>query len=125
LEIDITALLKSTSDLKKEIDALKNTQKDLAASGDKSSEAFVQNEAVLKSLNSAYASNVKVIQESGQATKTQADQAQLVTMALSAQISSWMTKDYLEEKAQQGSWEKFQQALAKVSDGEPEEYDKM
>ncbi|CCI29892.1 Similar to tr/Q73LA5/Q73LA5 (fragment) [Microcystis aeruginosa PCC 9809] len=46
-------------------------------------------------------------------------------MALSAQISSWMTKDYLEEKAQQGSWEKFQQALAKVSDGEPEEYDKM
>lgn len=28
---------------------------------------------------------------------------QLVTMALSAQISSWMTKDYLEEKAQQGS----------------------
>lgn len=77
LEIDMTALLKSTSDLKKEIDALKNTQKDLAASGDKSSEAFVQNEAVLKSLNSAYASNVKVIQESGQATKTQADQAQL------------------------------------------------
>lgn len=50
---------------------------------------------------------------------------QLVTMALAAQISSWMTKDYLEEKAQQGSWEKFQQALAKVSDGEPEDYDKM
>jgi hypothetical protein len=42
LDIDINALLKSTSDLKKEIDALKNTQKDLAASGDKSSEAFVQ-----------------------------------------------------------------------------------
>jgi hypothetical protein len=88
LEIDMTALLKSTSDLKKEIDALKNTQKDLAASGDKSSEAFVQNEAVLKSLNSAYASNVKVIQESGQATKTQADQAQLVTMALNTEVTS-------------------------------------
>jgi hypothetical protein len=88
LEIDITALLKSTSDLKKEIDALKNTQKDLAASGDKSSEAFVANEAVLKSLNSAYASNVKVIQESGQATKTQADQAQLVTMALNTEVTS-------------------------------------
>jgi hypothetical protein len=88
LEIDITALLKSTSDLKKEIDALKNTQKDLAASGDKSSEAFVQNEAVLKSLNSAYASNIKVIQESGQATKTQADQAQLVTMALNTEVTS-------------------------------------
>jgi hypothetical protein len=88
LEIDITALLKSTSDLKKEIDALKNTQKDLAASGQSTSEAFVANEAVLKSLNSAYASNVKVIQESGQATKTQADQAQLVTMALNTEVTS-------------------------------------
>lgn len=50
---------------------------------------------------------------------------QLVTMALSAQISSWMTKDYLEEKAQQGSWDRFQKVLAKVSDREPEEYDKL
>jgi len=88
LEIDINALLKSTSELKKEIDALKNTQKDLAASGDKSSEAFVQNEAVLKSLNSAYTSNVKVLQESGQATKTQADQAELLTLALSQEATS-------------------------------------
>ena len=88
LELDITALLKSTSELKKEIDALKNTQKDLAASGDKSSEAFVQNEAVLKSLNSAYTSNVKVLQESGQATKTQADQAELLTLALSQEATS-------------------------------------
>ncbi|WP_396195925.1 phage tail tape measure protein [Flavobacterium sp.] len=88
LDIDINALLKSTSDLKKEIDALKNTQKDLAASGDKSSEAFVQNEAVLKSLNSAYASNVKVIQESGQATKTQADQSELLALALSQEATS-------------------------------------
>jgi hypothetical protein len=88
LELDITALLKSTSDLKKEIDALKNTQKDLAASGDKSSEAFVANEAVLKSLNSAYASNVKVIQESGKATATQADQAQLLSLALNQEATS-------------------------------------
>lgn len=88
LDIDINALLKSTSDLKKEIDALKNTQKELAVSGQSTSEAFVQNEAVLKSLNSAYASNVKVLQESGQATKTQADQAQLLTMALNTEVTS-------------------------------------
>ncbi|MEA5512341.1 hypothetical protein VB715_21440 [Crocosphaera sp. UHCC 0190] len=50
---------------------------------------------------------------------------QLVTIALSAQISSWMTKDYIEEKAKQGSWEKFQQVLDKVSDQEPDEYDKL
>lgn len=50
---------------------------------------------------------------------------QLVTMALSAQISSWMTLDYLEEKAQKGSWDKFQQVLTKVSDQQPEDYDKL
>ena len=88
LDIDINALLKSTSDLKKEIDALKNTQKELAVSGQSASEAFIENEAVLKSLNSAYASNVKVLQESGQATKTQADQAQLLSMALNTEATS-------------------------------------
>lgn len=50
---------------------------------------------------------------------------QLVTMALSAQISSWMTLDYLEEKAQKGSWNKFQQVLTKVSDQQSEDYDKL
>lgn len=50
---------------------------------------------------------------------------QLVTIALSAQISAWMTKDYLEEKATKGSWEKFQKVLNKVSTREPEDYDKL
>ena len=36
-----------------------------------------------------------------------------------------MTKDYLEEKAKSGSWEKFQQVLNKVPNVEPEEYDKL
>ncbi len=51
---------------------------------------------------------------------------QLVVIALSAQVSSaWITKDYLEEKAKQGSWEKFQQVLLKAPDVEPEDYDKL
>ncbi|MCC5615681.1 hypothetical protein LC605_11475 [Nostoc sp. CHAB 5836] len=50
---------------------------------------------------------------------------QLATLALSAQVSAWMTKDYLEEKAKSGSWEKFQQVLNKVANVEPEEYDKL
>ncbi|MBD2497931.1 ribbon-helix-helix protein, CopG family [Nostoc sp. FACHB-280] len=50
---------------------------------------------------------------------------QLVAIALSAQVSAWMTKDYLEEKANRGSWEKFQQVLSKVPEVEPEEYDKF
>jgi len=45
---------------------------------------------------------------------------QLLTIALSAQVSVWMTKDYIEEKTKQGSLEKFQQVLKKVPDVEPE-----
>lgn len=50
---------------------------------------------------------------------------QLVAIALSAQVSAWMTKDYLEQRAERGSWEKFQQVLTKVPDVEPEDYDKL
>jgi hypothetical protein len=50
---------------------------------------------------------------------------QLVTIALSAQVSAWMTKDHIEEKAKRGSWEKFQQVLKKVSDVEPQTCDQL
>lgn len=50
---------------------------------------------------------------------------QLVAISLSAQVSAWMTKDYLEKRAKHGSWEKFQKVLAKVRDVEPEEYDRL
>lgn len=50
---------------------------------------------------------------------------QWVEIALSAQVSAWMTKDYLEDRAKRGSWEQFQQVLNKVPDREPEDYDKL
>jgi len=50
---------------------------------------------------------------------------QLLTIALSAQVSAWITKDYIEEKAKRGSWEKFQQVLKKVPDVEPEARDRL
>ncbi|WP_138505706.1 ribbon-helix-helix protein, CopG family [Nostoc sp. PA-18-2419] len=59
------------------------------------------------------------------ATKENMSIEQLVAVALSAQVSAWMTKDYLEEKAQRGSWDKFQQVLNKVPDVEPDDYDKL
>jgi predicted HicB family RNase H-like nuclease len=37
------------------------------------------------------------------ATKENISIEQLLAVALSAQVSAWMTKDYLEEKAQRGS----------------------
>ena len=88
LDIDIQSLLKTTSELKKQIDVLKNSQKELAASGQSTSEAFVENEAVLKSLNSAYSNNIKVITESGKATAQQADQAELLSLALTKEVTS-------------------------------------
>ncbi len=59
------------------------------------------------------------------ATKETMSIEQLVAVALSAQVSAWMIKDYLEEKAKRGSWDKFQQVLNKVPDVEPEDYDKL
>jgi 23S rRNA G2445 N2-methylase RlmL len=50
---------------------------------------------------------------------------QLLTIALSAQVSAWMTKDYIEEKAKRGSWENFQQVLKKVPDVEPQACDRL
>ena len=50
---------------------------------------------------------------------------QLVAIALSAQVSAWMTKDYLEQRAERGSWQKFQQVLTRVPDIEPGDYDKL
>ncbi|NEQ23578.1 MAG: hypothetical protein F6K28_31410 [Microcoleus sp. SIO2G3] len=49
----------------------------------------------------------------------------LLTIALSVQVSAWSTKEYIEEKAKRGSWEKFQQVLKKVPDVEPEACDRL
>jgi len=50
---------------------------------------------------------------------------QFVAIALSAQVSAWMAKEYMEERAKRGSWEKVQKFLSKVPDIEPEEHDRL
>lgn len=50
---------------------------------------------------------------------------QLITLALAEKLSALMTEDYLRERAFRGSKEKFAQAMAKVADVEPEEYDRL
>lgn len=50
---------------------------------------------------------------------------QLVTIALAEKVSALMTEDYLQERAKRGSIEKFEQAMAKVPDIEPEEFDRL
>ena len=48
---------------------------------------------------------------------------QFITLALAEKISALMTEDYLGERAKQGDRVKFERAMAKVADVEPEEYD--
>lgn len=88
LDIDIEALLKSTSDVKKEIDRLKEAQKELSNQGDTSSKQYVQNASDLKTLSSAYNSNIKAITESTQAQADQANQSKLVALALNTEAQS-------------------------------------
>ena len=88
LEIDMGALIKSTSELKAEIDRLKDSQKELTKEGDTASEQYVQNAADLKALNTAYNANVKAIAESTKAQADQANQTKLVSVAINTEVKS-------------------------------------
>ena len=50
---------------------------------------------------------------------------QFIATAAAEKISSLKTVEYLEERAERGSREKFEQVLSKVPDTEPDERDKL
>jgi hypothetical protein len=50
---------------------------------------------------------------------------QFITTAISEKISAFMTKEYLESRGKRGSKKKFMDALSRVPDVEPGEYDKL
>lgn len=50
---------------------------------------------------------------------------QFVITAVAEKMSALLTEQYLEERAARGSRERYEAALAEVSDVEPEEYDKL
>jgi hypothetical protein len=50
---------------------------------------------------------------------------QFITLALAEKIAALMTEEYLEERAQRGDRAKFEKAMAKVADIEPEEKDRL
>lgn len=59
------------------------------------------------------------------ATEQKISMDKLIVDALTAEVSAWKGKNYIEERVKKGSWEKFQSVLAKVSDQEADEYDKI
>ena len=50
---------------------------------------------------------------------------QLVTLAIAEKLSALETMEYLEERSQRGSRERFDRVLAKVPDAEPDDFDKI
>ncbi len=50
---------------------------------------------------------------------------QFIMLAVAEKIATLSTMNYLEERAERGSREKFLAVLAKAPDVEPEEYDRL
>jgi hypothetical protein len=50
---------------------------------------------------------------------------QFISTAAAEKMAALMTVEYLEERAQRGSREKFEAALARLPDVEPDDYDKL
>jgi hypothetical protein len=50
---------------------------------------------------------------------------QLVSIAVAGQVSAWLTKDYLAERAARGSWDKALEVLAQAPDVEPADHDRL
>jgi hypothetical protein len=88
LDIDTNALIKSTKELKSNIDALKQSQKELTKEGETASEEYIQNAADLKVLTSAYNSNIKAISDSTQAKADEANRTELLNLALQTEVTS-------------------------------------
>jgi len=50
---------------------------------------------------------------------------QLITLTLAEKISALMTEEYIQKRAERGNRTKFEQAMKKVANVEPEEYDRL
>jgi len=88
LDIDVQAMLASTSQVKKSIDDLKKSQAELVKSGDTNSKAFVENASNLKVLNAEYTAGVKALADNTKATADQANRTELLNIALQGEVSS-------------------------------------
>lgn len=88
IDVDVEALLKNTSDLKKALDDAKKAQSDLKKSGDTSSKGYVKLQADIKNLSKAYNSNVKAISENTQAVADLAVREELLNQVLGQEVST-------------------------------------
>ena len=88
LDINTDDLLKSSVEIKKQIDDIKKSQKELTKSGETASRQFVENSADLKVLGKAYNTTVKAISENTQATINQTNRTQALAGVLDREVTS-------------------------------------
>jgi hypothetical protein len=88
LNIDVSALIKSTAEVKKSIDELKKQQKELNDSTGDNSQALVKNASDLKVLGSEYNAGIKAIAGYTTATAEQENRTQLLSLALGSEVTS-------------------------------------
>jgi hypothetical protein len=50
---------------------------------------------------------------------------QFITLALAEKVSALMTEEYLQQRAGRGSRQKFEKAMERVADVEPDERDRL
>lgn len=50
---------------------------------------------------------------------------QFITLALAEKVSALLTEEYLGARARRGDKAKFERAMAKVADAEPDEHDQL
>lgn len=87
-DINVDAVVKSAAELKKSIDAIKQAQKENTLETDDQNEAYVQNEAALKSLNKEYQEHLKAINAAATATADAANRQELMNVVLSQEVTT-------------------------------------
>lgn len=88
LDIDATSLIKTTKEIKDSISILKKEQSLLKDSGKENEAQFINNEALLKSLNQSYRQNISVLSQSGKAVFEETQGIELLNLALNQEVSS-------------------------------------
>ena len=88
LDIDISAMIKSASEVKKKIDELNKSQKELKKDGDTNSQQFIQNASDLKVLNKSYQGSISAIAKRTQAIADAEIKEKLMVLALKSEVSS-------------------------------------
>lgn len=88
LDIDVDALIKSTSEVKRVMDSVTLSQKELVKNGQSSSKQYVENASALKNLSTEYQAGIKAIAQTTQATIDAENRTNLMSLALNKESSS-------------------------------------